>query len=442
MENKIQSIVQTDWNDLSADTILSAKKVLLDTIGAMIAGANEQATKQLIVQLAEENKGNYAVVGSDALLTREAAGFVHGLSSVAIEMDEGNQWSKGHPAAHVVPAILTEMQKRDNVSGKELLLILIKGYELTSRFGRATTLVPEEHAHGTWGVMGAAATTLLFYNYSVEKFIEGLNTSASFAMPTKWDAALEGALIRNVYVGNAIQQAIKTNDLLQAGFYAPRNNIEYVYSQIIGTNFSVESFIEHSDSWDIEKNYFKDHAFCRYAHAPLDAYKSLIEENNISFTAIKQVNVATYKRAATLKRADYHNALSAKFSIPYALASWSYTKRSDHQIFQEPYLSDQKIRALAEKVNVFASEELEKDYPTIMPAEVEIILHSGETFTKRLDLADSGLGSSVSFEHLVNKFNSLTSHYSTEKQAEIIAWIRNIEEKEDVKPLISLLRYA
>lgn len=442
MENKIREVIQTNWNDLGQETILSAKKVLLDTIGAMIAGANEQATKQLVEQLKDENEGKYAVVGSDALLSREAAAFVNGVSSVAIEMDEGNQWSKGHPAAHVVPVLLTEIQKHKATSGKELLTLLVKGYELTSRFGRATTLVPDAHAHGTWGVMGAAATILLFYQHSIEKFIEGLNISASFAMPTKWDAALEGALIRNVYVGNAIQQAIKANDLLLAGFKAPSNNMEYVYSEIIGNQFDVDSFVEHSDSWDIEKNYFKDHAFCRYAHAPLDAYKALVEENSILIEEIKQVNVATYKRAATLKRSDYHNALSAKFSIPYALAVWSYTKRSDHDVFQEKYLTDEAIRTLAEKVIVQSSEELEKDYPTIMPAEVEIVLNSGETYKKRLDLADSGLGSGVSFEQLANKFKSLTAHYSTEKQDEIIDWIATIDEKENIKPLINLLRNA
>lgn len=441
MDKFLASIIDKTWDDLSIETVSAAKKVLLDTIGAMIAGANEAPTKQLIKQLKAENEGTYAVIGSDVCLTLEAAAFIHGVSSVAIEMDEGNQWSKGHPAAHVVPALLTELERHEGVDGKAFITMLVKAYELCSRFGRATTLVPDAHAHGTWGVMGAAAAIMLYYDYSAEELRDGLNLSASFAMPTKWDAALEGALVRNVYVGNAIQQAIRTNDLLQAGFLAPKNNIEYVYGEIIGRKFDDAAFFEPSESWDIEKNYFKDHAFCRYAHAPLDAYKALIEEHDIPIDAIKRVNVFTYQRAATLKRADYHNALSAKFSIPYALAVWSYTKRADHSVFQEAYLQDEKIRKLAEKVVVVASEELEKDYPTIMPAEVEIILHSGKTYKKRLDLADSGLGPSVTYDHLAEKFISLTSHYDEEKQKKIIEFIDHIETKEDVKPLISLLRH-
>lgn len=91
MDKFLASIIDKTWDDLSIETVSAAKKVLLDTIGAMIAGANEAPTKQLIKQLKAENEGTYAVIGSDVCLTLEAAAFIHGVSSVAIEMDEGNQ---------------------------------------------------------------------------------------------------------------------------------------------------------------------------------------------------------------------------------------------------------------------------------------------------------------------------------------------------------------
>src|SRR5690625_3367428 len=233
--------------------------------------------------------------------------------------------------------MLTDVQRKEQYRGKDFLLQLVKAYELCSRFGRATTLVPDAHAHGTWGVMGATASVLLLEDCSVDEFVDGLNISATFAMPTMWNAAIEGALVRNVYVGNAIQQALKTSDLLKAGFLAPKDNIEYVYGSVIGTAYNKESFTESITEWDIERNYFKDHAFCRYIHAPLDAFQQLMLENNMEAGQIKRVNVWTYSRAATLRSCEYHNALSAKFSIPYALAVWGYTKKSDHSIFQEDF---------------------------------------------------------------------------------------------------------
>src|SRR5699024_12506278 len=97
----------------------------LDTVGAMIAGANESSTTQLIEQVASNHEGKYTVVGSKRQLSRDMAAFINGVSSVAIEMDEGNQWSKGHPAAHVVPALLTVVEEDGTYNGKQFLLHLV-----------------------------------------------------------------------------------------------------------------------------------------------------------------------------------------------------------------------------------------------------------------------------------------------------------------------------
>lgn len=440
MKPFIEDITNTVWEDLQEKTVEAAKKVLLDTVAATIAGANESSTKQLIERVASNYNGNFTVVGSQKQLSRDMAAFINGVSSVAIEMDEGNQWSKGHPAAHVVPALLTVVEEAGNYDGKQFLLHLIKAYEFSSRFGRATTLVPDAHAHGTWGVLGATATVLLTDNVTSDDFYDGLNVGASFAMPTMWSAALEGALIRNVYVGHATEQALRTRDLLAAGYVAPEANIDYVFSNMIGTQYDVESFYKDRETWDIERNYFKDHAYCRYAHAPLDAYEQLMTEHNLSHEQIEKVYVRTYSRAATLSSQQYHNVLSAKFSIPYAIAAWTYENRSDHGIFQNEYLHDEKIRAFAQKVFVETSEELEKDYPNVMPAEVEVIAQSGKKYVKRLDLAGSGLGSSVSFEHLIAKFNELTSHLPEQRRTAIVQSIERLEQLDSMEPLLKLLR--
>lgn len=442
MKHFIEKVIDTTWEDVTVETIEAAKKVLLDTVGAMIAGAKDSSTEQLIELIAPNYKGSYTVVGSKQQLSRDMAAFINGISSVAIEVDEGNQWSKGHPAVHVVPALLTVAEEDGTYSGKQFLLQLIKSYEFSSRFGRATRLIPGAHAHGTWGVLGATATVLLNEEISSEDFYQGLNIGASFAMPTMWNAALEGALIRNVYVGHAIEQALRTRDLLAANYRAPKGNIDYIFSKVIGSAFIIENLYKDKERWDIERNYFKDHAYCRYAHAPLDAYKQLIDKHELSIDQIETVYVRTYSRAATLSNQHYHNVLSAKFSIPYAIATWSYMKRSDHGIFQNQYLYDKEIQAFAEKVFVETSEELEKDYPRIMPAEVEIKLYSGKIYIKRLDLADSGFGSSVTFEHLVDKFISLTTHLSEQQRTEIIQTIEQLETLPSMESLINLLHHG
>lgn len=441
MENLTIRLIDTTWDDIEVGTIEAAKKVLLDTIGALLAGMKETSTKKLIGQLQLLQPGSYSVLGTSTTLDLHAAAFVNGTATVAIELDEGNQWSKGHPAAHVVPSMLTYVQTKENYSGKQFILNLIKAYEACSQFGRATTLLPNAHAHGTWGVMGAAASVLFIENVSQKDFVSGLNISASFALPTMWNSALEGALIRNSYVGQAAESGIKTVSLLKSGFYAPKNNIEYIYNDVIGSDFSTAAFTDPSDGWDIERNYFKNHAFCRYAHAPLEAFQTIIMEHKIIPDDIKSIEVHTYQRASTLKSSDYHNPLSAKFSIPFVLSAWLYTKTSAHEVFSEDILKRQDIREMARKVSVSASEELEKNYPTIMPAEVTITLLSGDVYKKRLDNANGGPDEQLGMDRLIEKFKANTSGLLPDKKRdEIISWILHIEQQQNVGELISLLR--
>lgn len=440
MEKLAKRLVDTTWEEISSEALQSAKNVLLDTVGAMLAGMKESSTQTLIKQHQSLHTGTYTVFGTGQKMDLYTAAFINGTATVAVELDEGNQWSKGHPAAHVVPTMLTYVQTKEHYSGRQFIFNLIKAYEACSQFGRATTLLPNAHAHGTWGVMGAAASTLFLDDVSSEELLAGLNISATFAVPTMWNAALEGALIRNVYVGQAAEAGIKTTNLLKSQFYAPKNNLEYIYQHVIGSDFQPACFSTGEASWDIERNYFKTHAFCRYAHAPLEAFQSIVQEHEIKHEQIEHIQVYTYERAASLCSSDYHNTLSAKFSIPFSFAAWLYTNTTDHSVFSQDTLERADIRDLAKKVNVQASPELEKNYPTIMPAEVVVTLHSGEKYEKRLDNADGGPDDKMALEYIVQKFKTNTEGIlSDEQQDTIVHWIQTIEEKATMDELISLL---
>ncbi|WP_209124271.1 MmgE/PrpD family protein [Alkalihalobacillus sp. BA299] len=440
MKHLVSTLYHTDWDEFSKETIQSAKFVLLDTIAAMVAGIQQKECQQLLEELVGEDIGRFAIIGTCYKTSLYHSAFLHGTAGVATEMDEGNQYSKGHPAAHVVPVLITYVQKKENYSGKNFLSVLIKAYEACSRFGRATTLHSEAHAHGTWGVMGAAASTFLLENVSEEEMIEGLNISATFALPTMWNAALEGAMIRNIYAGHAIEMGIKSLSLLRTGHYAPKRNIEYVYSSILGSEFDETALIRQKDDlWDIEQNYYKPYAFCRYTHAPIDAFVSIIDQHQLSIDEITKVSVSTYSRAATLCNKEYHNALSAKFSIPYALAVWLKTKKADETIFTDELLKDKDIKEFANKVNVINSSTLEKDYPKVMPAVVEIETTSRKVYQERIDIAKGGPNKKLTEQELTTKFCKLTEEVFDRQQQElIIDWIMNIEEKQDMAELIEL----
>lgn len=438
MKSLALNLIEENRIPFDNELVEAAKLVLLDTLGAIITGMQQEETFALAKR--SSNRGDYAIVGTNFKTDLYSAGLVHGTAAVATEMDEGNQYSKGHPAAHVVPVLLTKLQNREAVSGRHFIDLLIKSYEACSRFGRATTLRPEAHAHGTWGVMGAAATALLIEDATVEEFCEGVNISATFALPTLWTAALEGKSLRNIYAGHAIEMGMRTTDFLQTNHLAPKNNAEYVFASVLGTDFNLAD-LERSktDQWDIASNYFKTYAFCRYAHSPIDAFKEIVEKNELRAEEIKQVTVYTYARAATLNRVDSDNVLSSKFSIPFALAAYIHTKKSDQSLFIEHRYKDEEIQRFAKKVTVQVSTELEKDYPKIMPSLVEVEDINGNVYKEQIDIAVGGPGKRLTKEEITQKFTHLTLNVLDKStQNELVNFIMNIEEKDDIRPLFEM----
>lgn len=433
-------LVNIKWKDLTDEVKTSAKLVLMDTLGALIFGNQENEIQRLCRLSLEHDSGSVSVLGTPYKLSLYSAAFINGCGSVATEMDEGNQWSKGHPAVHVVPALLTYLQVRPSCTGKELLQTIITGYEVCSRFGRAVTLVPDAHAHGTWGTVGAAASLLLLDKASEEQLVEGIHLAASFALPTMWTAALEGALVRNAYVGHAIEMGIRTVNLVKSGIQSPDKSVEHVFGSVLGKRFDHQALTDTlGERWDIQLNYFKPYAFCRYVHAPIDAFAELILRNSIKPEEIKEIEVITYGRAATLCNQNPHNVLSAKFSIPYALAVWMKTKQAGPRSFSEELLFDSEIKAVANKVRVIYSKELDKDYPSIMPAVVRVQTYNGTIFENRCDSAKGGPNNPLQVNEIEKKFIDLTKGIITEdNQKKILEFIWGIENQKNVSQLIEL----
>lgn len=425
--------------ETSDSTIESVKMTVLDTISAIIMGTNEDEIQVLIDTIASYDTGQFSIIGDRRTFNLNDAAFLLGTTSVAVELDEGNQWSKGHPAVHVLPILLLHAQQHEAYTGKQLIDDFIRSYEACTYFGKITMLKPELHAHGTWGLLGTTTAVALANKADFHTFARALNLSASFATPTSWSAALEGAGIRNVYIGESIVGGLRAWQLANAQIEAPKENAQLVYGSILGAAFHSDMPFQQN-FLAIENNYFKYHAFCRYAHVPLEAFQMLVEEESIEVNQIQEVKVSTYERAATLCNQKTHNSLSSKFSIPFALASWMYERNAEHQIFKDKLYLREDIKELTSKIKVMHDHELDSDYPNIMPAVVEVKLTDGRLLQKRLDYARGGPQQKSNFTLIKEKFiNNTKDILSSESQQKLIEYIEYLECRSSLKEIFAII---
>src|SRR6266568_2335920 len=156
LDRLAQFVRTTTHATLPAPVIAAARLVLLDTLGAMLAGSRLPENVKLARLLAERSGPRTAtLIGHAGRAEPMLAALSNATAGVALEVDEGNRWGGGHPSIHVLPAALAVAEELV-ADGTRFIEALVAGYEICSRIGGATRVRPNVHSHGTWGTAGAA----------------------------------------------------------------------------------------------------------------------------------------------------------------------------------------------------------------------------------------------------------------------------------------------
>ncbi len=424
--------------DLPPEALQRARLVLLDSIGVIAAGMQEPELSSLLAQPNYAGGGAAVAIGAGRPLPPLLAAFANGTAGTMLELDEGNQYARGHPAIHVVPAALAAAPRE----GAALLGAIALGYELGARIGIASKLRVTMHPHGTWGTPAAFLSVAHLRGAGPETIIQGLNIASSFGLSTSRRTMLEGATVRNSYAGFSNQLGLMAWDLVQSGFTGETDGIGAVYGGIIAEDFSQPAMTEELGTrWEIARNYFKRHAACRYTHGALDALARLREGlPDLAPEQIERIEVDTYVWAAQLDLPAPSNMLSAKFSIPFALATTLLHGSASVPAFRPPALQDEAVRALAARVVVREDAALTARLPGLRPARVALILrdgtrHQAEVLTNRGDTEDP-----YTEDDILQKFRELAEPvWGAAHAAALIQAVRGVDRIGGLDALTPLL---
>jgi 2-methylcitrate dehydratase PrpD len=394
----------TRFDDLPETVVSRARLVMLDSLGAIIAGAAEPEMRAAMRRLAKTAKARRQ--GSPLL-----SAFAGGTAGTMLEIDEGNQYARGHPGIHVVPAVLAVSETR-KVTGRDAILALTLGYEIGARIGIASKLRVAMHPHGTWGVVGAALAVSKLNRALAAEIAETINVASSLGLATSRRTMLEGATVRNAYAGVSNMLGLVAFDLVKAGFTGEADGVGSVYGGIVADGWTpAEMTRELGERWEIARNYFKRHAACRYNHGALDALAAIAAEagGRIEPDAVESVAVETYVWAAQLDHPAPGNMLAAKFSMPFSIATAIVHGAAGLDAFRDAARTDPRVLALARKVVVNEDPALTAELPALRPARVKITLKDGRRFEAMARTNKGDTEDPYSDEEVIEKFHQVVS---------------------------------
>lgn len=362
----------------------------------------------------------------------EYAAFLNATAGSFLELDEGMR-PTGHPAMQLVMAALA-VAEQNGASGRALLQAVLAGYETTSRLFKAFRLRYPVHPHGHLGAIGAAVAVALLKGTDplVAARIAGTTPILSI-----WNACYEGASARNTWMGLAAQSGVRASTLVQAGFTGSASMLEVAFGELVG-DLVDEDVLRSPLSYDqlgIRSNYFKLHSACALSHAAIDAVLELKDgESGTRLQGrrenIEHILVETVSNNMKLNRQAAPNNLSARFSLPYAVAAAWLLGRSDPDAFN--YRPE--VAELAERVEIKVADDLEADWPQSSPARVTVYFHHRQS-TVQVQNPRGHHSQPISETQLRAKFGQLVQD---PQDAEI--WWNNLNSLEQVADSSTLFR--
>ncbi|MBI3635708.1 MAG: MmgE/PrpD family protein [Candidatus Rokubacteria bacterium] len=423
----------------------AARRVLLDTLGAMIAGSAEAENRKLARLASGRGHGDVTLIGHAVKADAFWGGLTNATAGVALEVDEGNRHGGGHPAIHTIPGALAVAEERE-LDGAALLGAIVAGYEVGSRIGGATTARGNVHSHGTWGTISTAVAVARLGECPPAVVRDVINLAASMSPANTWTPALEGATIRNLYPGRSAWNGILAVDLQRCGFGGLRDAPSDVYGTLLAERFEPDAAVAglealgHGVPYRLEQNYFKFHACCRYNHFALDALAALRRAHRFDAADVTRVTVTTIPFATRMTDPGPTTMLAAKFSVPYAIAAAIVLERTDVEAFVPSALDDPRIRDLARRVTVLADPAMSPRRNDRTTAHVALTLRNGRTLTQDTTTVHGDAESPANDDELTEKFLKLTTPILGETNARhVIAAVAELDRLKDVGQLTRFL---
>jgi len=346
------------------------RRRVLDQIGAIVAGHRVERLDVSTDYAAERYTGGESTVldGSGRQRCLEGAVLANGLAGNALDIDDGNRITEGHPAAVVVPAALAAAEERD-ATIRELLDAVLASYEVACR----TALVLKEwtgmyNGSRSWGAVGAAAAISRLRGYDHETTLDALGIA-------EWNAPINPVMRSVAQPGSAM-----TKDGIGWGGY-----VGATAAEVAGRGLDASGMVFDDEEADpspldslgeeyfLTESYYKPYPGCRWAHSGIDAAFSLLEEHDIDAADIDAVRVHTHWKACGLGTKRPANPDEAEYSYPYMLAvaivENDWLTPAD---FDEEARTDEAVLDIVDKISLQQDEEAQDVYSGKSMSRIEI----------------------------------------------------------------------
>ncbi|MEN4979208.1 MmgE/PrpD family protein [Erwinia billingiae] len=439
-------VVQTTFSDLPEALVERAKRHILDTFGATLAGSNSPIARAVQQTVLAEGCAPAARVWGRSLATspRNAA-WLNGIAAHMYELDDTGGCD--HSGAVVLPAVMAVLPLCPaDVTGRELITAVVLGYEIGRRVleacgGYAPHNEAGWHSTSTCGVFGAAAAVASLLKLNQNQTVQALGIAASFSGGL-WGFIHDGSQSKKLHAGRAAEGGVLAAMLARQGITGASQTFEDLWGGFLKTLAPSSRqpqalTAELGQVWKLNRCSIKPYASCRGTHSAVDAVGELMAAHHCSAAEIARLHV--YLNPFLLEmcgNSDLASLAAAQMSLPYAMAARVLYGHAGLAAYDEEKRGSAEMAAMLERIVLHVDASQNSNEEPI----VELETLNGERGRQQVTVPLGSPQNPLSDEALLLKFQQLAVRVLPAQQtAALEAYCLSLEQQTDMQELLNLL---
>ncbi|MDQ8728194.1 MmgE/PrpD family protein [Bradyrhizobium sp. LHD-71] len=427
---------------------------LIDTLACGAAGADAEGVRELLSVTRDwGGKAEAALWFTGLRMPGPAAALYNGMLSHAVEYDDTHDLGVLHAGVTVIPAVIAAAERRERLSGAELLSAIATGVEVACRLALATRIGPGVSG---WlltplcGTFGAAAGAARALGLDAERTVHAFGLAYA-QVAGNGQATIDGGLSKRMQAGFAARSGLLGAVLASAGLTGARNVFEGTrgyYKVYHRGEYDRSALVDGlGEKLAVGDLSYKPYPCCRWTHAALEAAMDLRKRGvlpekvaRIDVAVNHQAYMSTGQPLADKQRPA--NVVTSQFSIPYAVSLAFNQGRVGLDDFKPNAIARPHIVALAERVSVGAIDDWSASGSRgISPARVSVMMHDGQHVESEV-LVPTGTGRDSGTSGLIRrKLIDCCGHggIATAAASSLLAELDALPSTADAVPLFNRL---
>jgi len=414
--------------DLPADVIAQGKRCLLDLIAVAASGSVTSHARIVREHVAAEEASPQGarILFDGRRVSVPGAAWANAAMIESLDAHDGHSLTKGHAGVALLPGILAVSERRPGgLSDADLLVSLVKGYELAIRCGLALHHAAQEyHSSGAWNCVAVALVTAQLLGGTKEEMLHAAGIAEYFgprgpmmrciAMPSMvkdssaWGsrAGVEASLLaKRGFTGRPAE--------LIAGPVGSRGSAEqHAYVE--------ELFADLGRRWRILDLYFKPYPVCRWAQPAVEAALTVRAQYGISSEQVERVEIASFLQAVALDTEEPRDTEEAQYSLPFAVAAALRFGRLGALQVDGENLKDPEVLRLSRCTELREVPSYTERFPADRHADVTCVMRDGRRLTRHEGASPGDPSRPMSDAELAAKFRAFAEPVMTDVTASLV----------------------